>query len=490
MSNQMSVQFVPEVGTTRLREHIRRSFIRGQSFGIMGPSGAGKTQTVTDLASTITAQDLAGHPNGCDGVMVNVLNCAMYDEITVRGALVAGDTYIDPYSQRPTVACDYAVPIWYHEATQLLIDNPTKHLVIAIDEINLGIPPFQAVLLALMDYKGVGTHQFSDADKSRISFIAMGNRPEDMPASNFLTGPLARRISKWFRIRPEAPDVVEYLGERGVLAPEVEKVLNDHPSLVCLTGVASNGRVEGLNVLDDDDKEPDYGSAIPVVNGLNPATWHEVSLEMMDLRHQGSEYSPAFKREILEAMVPKAVAHELYIAMELADRFATMAQVESDPEGVDTPKGALHQSMQVRMLLPALTPLNVAAYITYVKRMPETAASCIVAYLVRRQAQVGVQGKELSRSRIKDMDPAVYSALMQGFVAAFTRLAAKTAGHAVNFGKQVAVDTEELSVTAPVVAPVPQVQPAPQSAPPVAAPPLTPVATLPAAPASKDEQYF
>jgi hypothetical protein len=445
----MSIEFVPSLPVSEVRRHAKDAIVRSQNIAVLGPSGGGKTTTMVELAETVTATDLKDHPRGCDGVVVYVLDCAMYDEITIRGVLIAGDNYVDPVTGVTRVASDLAAPLWYTECMQLLNDNPTKHLLIVLDEINLGIPPFQAVLIKIIDNYGIGANMFPRDDRQRISFAAAGNRPEDLPAANYLTGPLAQRMSKWVKVEPCAEDVIEYLSERAELAPEVEKFLTEYPQCTCVPGLTATGRVPYMNVLDNDANDDDTEFLTPVVNGLHPRKWHEVSLELIHQRHFNPEATGRAKREALSAMVPPAIAQSLMSNAELADTFATMDDVVAGPEAATIPVSALLQSMQVRMLMPKLCAENVRPFITYVKRMPDAAASGVVAFVVKSH---NAKSQAVSRGGRKlTLSPDARAALISAFMPQYSRAIARAHGEVVAGDEQVTTDTRSLA--APAVVP-------------------------------------
>lgn len=394
MSEDISLDQVPTVTMRAAHRIITRSIIQGYICAMYGGSGVGKT-TMTDLlAATITPEMLTEHPAGDINHVVTYTGLAapMYDGISIRGPIIAGESYDCAYTGRKRILSDLASPVWYTDIIELLAANPNAHIVVPIDEINLGMDDLHSNMLPLLDRKGLGPHQFGERDRKRISFLLMGNPPEALPSASNMSGPLALRVRKWFKVRADAVDICTFLEERGELAPEVEWTLKEYPELSEVPGVDDDGNIPELRRVDqsgDEEESEDTGFRTAIVNGVNPRKWHAVSLEMISMRHDPMyfEMEVSEKRDELRTMVHKQIADILVNAMEMADTFASMDQVDRDPRGAHMPDGMLLQSMQIRSLLPRITDGNVDNFIIYADRFNETSRSGIMSYLLRKLKQ-------------------------------------------------------------------------------------------------------
>lgn len=503
MSEDISLDHIPTVTMRKAQTLVVRAMVRGIIVAMYGGSGVGKTTMVDLLADTVTPEQLAHHPSGDVTHVVTYTGLAapMYDGISIRGPIIAGESYDCAHTGRTRVLSDLASPVWYTDIIEILAANPHAHVVVPIDEINLGQPDLHSNLLPLLDRKGLGPHQFSARDRGRISFILMGNPPEALPSESNMSGPLALRVRKWFKVKTDATDIIQFLEERGELAPEVEWVLKEYPDLAEVPGVNGAGNIGVLNnLLDDNDDDADDDAntddfQTPIVNGVNPRKWHAISQEMIYMRHDPdyADMKPSEKRDELRTMCHQQIADQLVNAMEMADTFATMADVERDPENCMVPDGMLLQSMQMRALLPRINDANVAAFIIYADRFNQTARSGIMSFLLRRlkTEKTGKTAGLLGSGSLK-LSPTAIKQLYQRYLGDLTSQVAEAVG-IENIQIDLGVTPAPAPVPAPVAAPAatgmqppvpaPQWPPAPVAAAPAVPPPAPAPAPAPVQPA-------
>ena len=488
MTAELSMDYVVECSLRRGHKFIARSILSGKLLAMFSQSGSGKTTMTDQLAATITPDMLVNHPLNLtegEGAITHVqpydLPSPMYDGISFRGPIIAGESYDCPVTGRRRVLSDLASPVWYTEVLELLGKYPNAHVLIKIDEINLADEDYQSMLLVFLDRLGIGPHQFNERDRKRISFILMGNPPEALPSKFVLSGPLAQRVHKWIKVKTDNTDVKQFLEERGELAPEVEWMFNEYPDIAECAGVNDDGKIPGLDIMNTGNNPNDSGAKpsdtflTPIVNGISPRKWHAVSLELIAMRHD-PEYADmkiTEKREELHAMVHPSIADLLINSMELMDTFATMEQVQADAMGAKIPDGALLQSMQIRSLLPRLDDTNVAAFIKYADRFGESERSGIMAFLIRQMQNTqankrmsGLQGA-MGTGGLK-ISSGTMSALSRKYLKGTLQNVAQAIG-TEDLVLSVAMDDEPAVQAPPAQPPAPPVQPA-FPAPPVQTP--------------------
>lgn len=494
---ELSLDYIPEVTMRRAHKFVKRAIVKRQLLCMYSASGSGKTTMTDQLAQTVTEDDLKNHPLNIKhgaGTITHVVTydcpAPMYDDISWRGPIMAGETYVCSVTGATRIRSDLASPVWFMEVMQLMKDNPNAHILFKFDEVNLGSNGLHSSWLPFIDRKGVGPHQFIPHDRERLSFLMMGNPPEALPSENNMSGPLAQRVKKWIKVKTDNTDVKTHLEDRGELAGEVERFFSEHDSMAEVAGVDDNGRVPGLDLMDNGDDKKVETFLTPIVNGISPRKWHEISLELIDMRHSPDyqDMPLSEKREELNAMVHGSIADELVNNMELMDTFATMDDVVHDPATAMMPDGLLLQSMQIRSLLPRLDDQNVKPFIKYADRFSESARSGIMAYLLRQmqnakqkvdktaglKAVMGQGGLKLSNGTMKELA----DRYLKG---AFANVAAAIGTEDI----VLAVDVEaapQVQAPAPSVPNhVPPAQPA-QAAPAPVPPAPTPATQAPAAP--------
>lgn len=444
---------------------LREFMIERTPSGFLGPSGAGKTTTLYNIASSIKPQELAEHPMNLDSpdgsividrVVPMLVPVSVYDAYTFRGIIVPGATTVDPETGKSSTQSSLTTPIWYTDLMQLLTQNPTAHIVVAFDEFNTGDDEFQSVLLQLLSEGRVGPHVIPLADRERVSYTFLGNRPEDLPSSFTLIGPLAKRVW-WYQVKPTANEVLEFMDAEGTTSPEVHYFLKQHPQALFVEGLREDGGCSELNQSVDEDS----GNITPAANGVNPRRWGQISKRLVRMRKQG--LSTSQKLKILSGAVPKPIALELVVAMDLVDEFATLDEIVADPENANVPTGALNQSMQVRNMMSQIDIDSVDQFITYVKRFGQTACSSVVAYQAARDTAT-TSGTMVSRGANTGLTATVRNKLNRAFLADYT----------IGMGSSMGLDTQHTSRKLPA-APV-----APSAVPAQAQPlPTSPVAPMP-----------